>query len=199
MGAHDDAEEIEPVDRAEWRAWLRDHHATSSGVWVITFKKAAGADGPTYEDLVQEALCFGWIDSRPGKVDDRRTKLYLCPRRKGSGWAASNKARITELVRQGLMTPAGQAVIDEAIADGSWTRFDADETTEIPPELEAALRRYPGSRRKFEAFPPSIRKQLIFAVNDAKRADTKLRRSEEIASKAQHGERAFQWQPKESS
>jgi uncharacterized protein YdeI (YjbR/CyaY-like superfamily) len=198
MGVQDEAEEIQPVDRAAWRTWLREHHNASSGVWVITYKKSARLPGPTYEDLVLEALCFGWIDSRPGRVDDQRTKLYLSPRRRGSGWSASNKDRIAALTEQGLMTPAGQAVIDAAIADGSWNRLDASNSLEIPRELGAAFRRYPGSRRHFDGFPASVRRQLIFAVTDAKRDDTRCRRAEEIASKAQQGERAFQWQPRAS-
>jgi uncharacterized protein YdeI (YjbR/CyaY-like superfamily) len=198
MAAHDDAAHIQPASRDEWRSWLEENHETCPGVWVITYKKSAGRPGPTYEDLVLEALCFGWIDSRPGRVDAHRTKLYLCPRRKGSGWAATNKARIAMLVERGLMTPAGQAVIDAAKADGSWTTLDASETLSVPAELNAAFRRHPGSRRAFNAFPAGIRKQLIFAVTSAKRADTKRRRADEIASKAQRGERAFQWQPKDA-
>ncbi|MBI1351025.1 MAG: hypothetical protein GC156_07900 [Actinomycetales bacterium] len=198
MAAHDEAAHTHPASRDEWRRWLEEHHDTSPGVWVITYKKAAGKPGPTYEDLVLEALCFGWIDSRPGRVDDLRTKLYLSPRRTGSGWAASNKARVTALVEQGLMTPAGQAVIDAAKADGSWDALEDSESLTLPRELIEAFRRFPGSRREFDAFPPGVRKQLIFSVTSAKRPDTRSRRAEEIALKAQRGERAFQWRPKGS-
>jgi uncharacterized protein YdeI (YjbR/CyaY-like superfamily) len=197
MAAHETAEHIQPSDRAAWRRWLEDNHDTSPGVWVITYRKSAGRPGPTYEDLVREALCFGWIDSRPGRVDDERTKLYLCPRRRGSVWAATNKARVAELVAEGLMTPAGQAVIDRAMADGTWTAIDAAEDLTVPRELTAALRRYPGSGRAWRAFPPGVRKQHIAWVRSAKRADTARRRADEVARLAQQGIRANQWTPKE--
>lgn len=198
MAAHDEAAHIHPASRDEWRRWLEEHHDTSPGVWVVTYKKAAGKPGPTYEDLVLEALCFGWIDSRPGRVDDLRTRLYLSPRRARSGWAASNRARVIALVEQGLMTPAGQAVIDAAKRDGSWDALEDSESLTLPQELIEAFRRFPGSRPEFDAFPPGVPRQLIFAVTSAKRADTRSRRAEEIAHRAQHGERAFQWRPKGS-
>ena len=193
---HDDAEHVQFEKRSQWRTWLKRHHATSSGVWVITYKKAANKPSPTYEELVLEALCFGWIDSKPGKVDDERTKLYFCPRKKGSGWAATNKARIEILEAEGLMTPAGRALIDQAKADGSWSKLDRSEGNVIPPALEAAFPAYPGSRENFDAFPPGIRKQLIFWVDDAKREETRDRRADEIARLAQQNIRANQWTPR---
>lgn len=198
MGAHDEAPMIQPATRAEWRTWLRRHHAKSSGVWVITYKKSARRDGPKYEDLVREALCFGWIDSRPGTVDAERTRLYLCPRKKGSGWAATNKARIAELIESGQMTPAGQAAIDRAKADGSWEKLDRRESTTVPPALVKALRAYPGSKRNFDAFPPGVRKQLIYWVDDAKRETTRDTRADEVARLAQQNIRANQWVPKDA-
>jgi uncharacterized protein YdeI (YjbR/CyaY-like superfamily) len=197
VAAHDDAESIQPVSRAAWRQWLESHHDSSAGVWVITYKKSSGRSGPTYEDLVLEALCFGWVDSTARAVDEQRTKLYLCPRRKGSGWAATNKARVERLDADGLIMPAGRAVIERAKADGSWTKLDGSESLTVPPELRAALRRYPGSTKQFNAFPAGVRKQLIFWVDDAKRPDTKRKRADEIASLAQQGIRANQWVPKD--
>ncbi|MEI6361159.1 MAG: YdeI/OmpD-associated family protein [Actinomycetes bacterium] len=193
---HDDAEHVQFEKRSQWRAWLKRHHASSPGAWVVTFKKAANKPSPSYEELVLEALCFGWIDSKPGKVDDERTKLYFCPRKKGSGWAATNKARIEALEAEGLMTPAGRAVIDQAKADGSWTKLDRSESAIVPPALAQALAAYPGSKANFDAFPANVRKQLIFWVDDAKRDQTRDRRADEIARLAQLGIRANQWTPK---
>ena len=197
MAALDDAESIQPTSRAEWRQWLADHHDSSPGVWVITYKKNAAKAGPTYEDLVLEALCFGWIDSTARRVDEERTKLYLCPRRRGGGWAATNKARIERLEADGLIMPAGRAVIEQAMADGSWTKLDGSESLTVPRELRAALRRYPGSTKEFNGFPAGVRKQLIFWVDDAKREETKAKRADEIARLAQQGIRANQWVPKD--
>ena len=94
---------------------------------------------PSYEELVLEALCFGWVDSRPGRVDDLRTKWYICPRKKGSGWAATNKARVEILLAEGPMAPAGKASIDQDKADGSWTLLDASEEGLVPDDLSAAF------------------------------------------------------------
>ena len=124
MGALDEAPDVQFETRAQWRAWLESHHGTSTGVWVVYFKKSAQGLSPEYEELILEALCFGWIDSTARRVDDQRTKLYFCPRKKGGVWASSNKARIERLVSEGLMTPAGQSVIDQAKADGSWSSLD---------------------------------------------------------------------------
>jgi uncharacterized protein YdeI (YjbR/CyaY-like superfamily) len=196
MGKHDDAEQLQFARRAEWHAWLNRHHATSDGVWVVYGKKAATFPSPTYLELVLEALCFGWIDSRPGRVDDERTKLYFCPRKPGSVWAATNKGRVEQLVAEGLMTPAGQAVIDRAKADGSWGKLDTSDTLTVPRDLAQAFRAYPGSRKTWDAFPPGVRKQHIYWVEDAKRPETRAKRADEVARLAQQGIRANQWRPK---
>jgi len=184
---HADAEQVEFTTRDGWRAWLTERHDTSTGAWVVYFKKSAREAGPTYEDLIEEALCFGWIDGTARSVDERRTSLYFCPRRKGSVWAASNKARVERLIAGGRMAPAGLAAIQRAKADGSWTILDRSESLTVPGELASAFARHPGSREAFDAFPPSTRKQLISWVDSAKRPATTQRRTEEIARLAQQG------------
>jgi uncharacterized protein YdeI (YjbR/CyaY-like superfamily) len=176
-----DAEMVEFSSREQWRDWLVVNHDRPTGVFVVYFKKSAASAGPVYEDLIEEALCFGWVDGTLRPVDDRRTSLYFCPRRKGSVWAASNKARVERLRAAGLMTDAGEAVIARAVADGSWTILDRSEALELPHELADALARRPGGRLAFDALPPGTRKQLIYRVDSAKRADTRQRRAEEIA------------------
>jgi uncharacterized protein YdeI (YjbR/CyaY-like superfamily) len=192
----DDAEHVQFERRSQWRSWLARHHATSDGAWVIYGKKNATVPSPTYEELVLEALCFGWIDSIARRVDDELTKLYFCPRKTGSVWAATNKARVELLLSEGLMTPAGQALIDQAKADGSWNKLDNSDSLTVPPALSQAFRRYPGSRKNFDAFPMSVRKQLIFWVEDARRDETRERRTDEVARLAQENIRANQWRPK---
>ena len=189
-------EHVPLESRAQWRAWLERHHATSPGVWVVTYKKAARRPSPSYDEIVLEALCFGWIDSKPGKVDDERTKLYVCPRSRGSVWSAANKARVEPLLAAGLMTPAGQALIDRARADGSWNTLDRSDALEVPPALASAFDAHPGSEERFNAFPPGVRRQLLFWVESAKTADTRARRVDEIARLAQQNVRANQWRPK---
>jgi uncharacterized protein YdeI (YjbR/CyaY-like superfamily) len=194
--AIDDLEHVRVANRAQWRAWLAQNHRASSGVWVVTYRKAARKPAPSYEELVLEALCFGWIDSKPGKVDEERTRLYFCPRRKGGVWAATNKARIEVLVAEGLMTPAGQSVIEQAKADGSWTTIDAAESDEVPDDLSTAFLDYPGSAERFLAFSTSARKAILQWIALAKRAETRARRIDETARLAQQGIKANQWSPK---
>ena len=194
---HDDVEHIQPTDRAAWRDWLQRHHATAAGVWVVTYKKAAGKPSPTYDEIVREALCFGWVDSRPGTVDDERSRLSCSPRKPGSPWAATNKARVVELVAEGLMTSAGQSVIDRAVADGSWTRIDTSEAAVIPDDLSETFAAYPGSAEQFAAFPLGVRKQILQWIELAKRSETRAARIDETARLAQQGIRANQWVPKD--
>ena len=187
----------EPRTRAAWRRWLAAHHASSDGCWVTyRKKKAATPRDPGYEELVQEALCFGWVDSRPGTVDDERTRLYFSPRRPGSAWAATNKARVERLIADGLMTPSGLAAIERAKADGSWSRIDGSEAAVEPDDLLAAFRRHRGSKAHWDAFPTGVRRQILQWIEQARRAETRAARIEETASCAARNVRANQGRPK---
>lgn len=176
--------------RAQWRAWLTAHAADSPGVWVVTWRRGADRPRVAYEDLVEEALCVGWIDSQARTLDDRRGAQLFTPRRRGSGWARTNKARVARLEAAGLMTEAGQAVVEQARRDGSWTALDAVEALEVPADLAAALDADPAARRHWDGFPPSARRMLLAWVLDAKRSETRLRRIEETVTRAARGERA---------
>ena len=182
---------IEPRDRAAWRAWLAANHAASPGVQVVYPKQRFAAPGDLdYESIVLEALCFGWIDSAAGVAEERRSSLLVSPRKRGSVWAASNKARIEALSAAGLLAPAGIAAVEQAQADGSWTRLDASEAAIEPPDLIAALERHPGARPQWDAFPRGTRKQLIGWIDVARRPETRAARIEETASLAARGIRA---------
>jgi uncharacterized protein YdeI (YjbR/CyaY-like superfamily) len=165
----------------EWRNWLRNEGATSGTVWLTVWKQAAGPDKLTYDDVVDEALCHGWIDSTVNRFDDTSYLLLLASRKKGSVWSAVNKARIERLVTEGRMQPAGQAVIDAAIADGSWTILDSVEALEEPEDLVAAI----GSgelRDTWESWSPSRRKQVLARLVLAKTAATRAKRLSEAIS-----------------
>jgi uncharacterized protein YdeI (YjbR/CyaY-like superfamily) len=115
-----DGERVELDDRADWRAWLESHHESSSGVWLVTWKKSAGKPRVDYDAAVEEALCFGWVDSKSQSVDEERTSLYFTPRKPKSSWSESNVARVEKLEEAGLMRQAGRRVVDQARAAGRW-------------------------------------------------------------------------------
>ena len=130
---------IHPKTRVEWRKWLELNHTRAEGVWLISYKKATGKPRFEYDEAVEEALCFGWIDSKPNKLDDERSMLWFAPRKAGTGWSKINKARAEKMIATGRMSPAGRAKIEAAKRDGSWSALDTIEALEIPPDLAAAL------------------------------------------------------------
>jgi uncharacterized protein YdeI (YjbR/CyaY-like superfamily) len=133
-----------------------------------------------YDDLLEEALCYGWIDSQSRRVDEDRKIQWFSPRRPGGVWSAPNKERIDRLQRDGLMTEVGQAVIDRAKADGSWSQTDEVDALVIPADLEAAFDAAPEARIAYERLIESARKQHLWAVYSAKRPETRARRIAEI-------------------
>lgn len=184
---------IQPKTRAEWRAWLEQHHLQSEGVWVISYKKATGQPRLEYDEAVEEALCFGWIDSKPNKLDEQRSMLWFAPRRPGSGWSRLNKERVEKMIAAGLMTAVGFAKIKAAQEDGSWNALDAVEALEIPPDLDQALASYSSARQNFEAFPRSVKRGILEWISTAKKPETRTKRIEETARLAQDNIRANQW------
>ena len=196
MGIHD-REHIEVTSVDQLWDWYVRNHETAPGIWVVTHKKSSGVPAPSYDDMVRTALCFGWVDSVPGKVDDLRTKLYFSPRKKGSGWAATNKARVKELEEQGKLMPAGIAAIEAAKQDGSWNKLDGAESAEVPADLISAFKLHTGSQKNFDAFPLGIRKQILQWITQAKTAPTREKRIDETARLAAENVRANQWRPKD--
>jgi uncharacterized protein YdeI (YjbR/CyaY-like superfamily) len=185
-----DAPEVHAEDRAAWRAWLEVNHASESGVWLVSWRKGHGPR-VEYEDAVEEALCFGWIDSQCGNLDDRRSRQYFAPRKPTSGWAATNKARIERLISEGRMHPAGLAAIERARENGSWTLLDDVERGVIPDDLAAALAAHPPAAANFDGFPKSARRAMLEWIAQAKRPETREKRVREIAERAAANERAY--------
>jgi uncharacterized protein YdeI (YjbR/CyaY-like superfamily) len=188
---------VEAPTRAAWRAWLAANHATSGSVWLVINRKDGGA-GPHLppEAAAEEALCFGWIDSRPARLDAARSLLLVSPRKPGSAWSGINKQRATRLIAAGLMAPAGLAAIARAKADGSWTRLDGATALAEPPDLLAALAAVPGALDCWRGFPPSHRRANLEWLAQARRPETRTARIAEIATRAGRGERANTWRPK---
>lgn len=183
---------IQPKSRAEWREWLSSHHTQAEGVWLITFKKASGKPRLEYYEAVEEALCFGWVDSKGNKLDEERTMLWFSPRKKGSGWSKLNKSRIEKLITAKLMMPAGLAKIEAAKKDGSWSSLDSIEELEIPPDLEKSLAANKTAYKFFNEFPRSAKRAILFWIAGAKKPETRAKRIQETVTSASKNIRANQ-------
>lgn len=184
---------VHPLSRTEWRSWLTGNHLRVQGVWFVAFKKFTGKPRIEYEESVEEALCFGWIDSKPNKLDGERSMLWFAPRKPGTGWSRPNKQRVERMLQAGLMHPTGLAKIEQAKADGSWTSLDAIEELELPSDLLVALAAYPLAEQYFLAFPRSVKRGILEWIHTAKKPETRAARIAKTARLASVNERANQW------
>lgn len=184
----DGKEVLVPSSRSGWRRWLASNPERPDGLWIVYRKKTSSMGGPVYDDLVEEALCFGWIDSRVRRVDDDRVMQWFSPRRSGGVWSALNKERIARLIAAGQMTERGQAAIDEATADGSWSQFDDVDALVVPADLAAALQAVSGAVATFDGLSNSAKKQYLWWVHSAKRPGTRASRIEETVRTVSSGE-----------
>ena len=172
--------------RAEWRAWLERNHE-SKGAWLVSWKKATGRPFIPYPETVDEALCFGWVDSRPNKLDDERAMRLFTPRQPKSPWSRLNKEKVARLLEQGLMAPAGERMVETAKANGSWTVYDEIENIVIPSDLAASLAEDERARGFFERFPDRSKKAILWWIKSAKRPETRAARvAETVVAAAQN-------------
>lgn len=184
----DDKPRVQPAGRAEWRAWLEANHRASGGVWLITWKRRAGEPTVGYEEAVEEALCFGWIDGVIRRVDDDRLMEWFAPRRPKSTWARTNKERVARLEAAGLMTEAGRRAVEIARANGSWESLDVIDALVVPDDLAVALAERPEARERFDASSVSVRRSALAWVYQARRPQTRAARVEQIAATAGRGD-----------
>ena len=182
-----------PKSRAEWRKWLEKNHTRTEGIWLVSYKKATGKPRFDFDEAVEEALCFGWIDSKGGKVDDERSMVWFTPRKKGTGWSKINKERVEKLIKAGLMSAAGLAKVEASKKDGSWNALDAVEALEIPSDMEKAFSKNKTARGYFEAFPRSVKRAILEWISSAKKPETRAQRIAETVTKAEQNIRANQW------
>jgi uncharacterized protein YdeI (YjbR/CyaY-like superfamily) len=173
-----------PKNREEWRNWLAEHHQTKQSIWLIYYKRKTALASISYSDAVEEALCFGWIDSTRRSLDEHTYTQFFCRRKLKSVWSKVNKAKVQRLIKEGLMTTAGFDSINSAKANGSWTILDNVEELIIPTELEAAFKRHEGSETYFLGLSKSVRKAILQWLVLAKRPETVEKRVDEIASLA---------------
>ena len=189
MGALDDGEKVVARDATDWRAWLEANHATSKGAWLVRPRPGSDLDLIEYEEAIRQALCFGWIDGPVRSFDEQTGGLWFAPRRGSSGWAATNKARLEILEREGLLADSGIRAVELAKANGSWTILDNADALREPDDLAAALDAAPDARATWDAFPPSSRKFGIAAVDAARRPETRAARVAKIVADAAAGKR----------
>lgn len=175
---------------AEWHNWLVEHHESETGVWLVVWKKHTGKPTLDYPDTVDEALAFGWVDSRPNKLDDERAMRWFTPRNPTSPWSRINKGKVAALEKEGRMMPAGRALVAAAKANGSWTIYDEIEDLVIPPDLQAALDAAPVAAGHFERFPPSSRKNILWWVKSAKTEATRSKRVATVIARAEENRMA---------
>ncbi len=186
----DHFEHIEVTSREHWREWLAGNYERDEAVWLVTYKKHCGDRYVDYGATVEEALCFGWVDSHTRRVDEDRTKLLFSPRRKGSPWSRSNKERVACLIADGRMTPAGMIKIEAAKADGSWLFMDDIEAGIVPGDLAAALDANPDAAANWERIRHSAKKVILLWIKTAKTQLTRDKRIAETVSKAAVGKLA---------
>ena len=170
--------EIYLSNREDWRDWLAENHAVSPGIWLVYYKKHTGIERVAYADAVEEALCFGWIDSTVRRLDDQRFCQKFVPRRERSKWSGLNRTRAEKLIASGEMTAAGLATIEAARTSGAWDKALEDRVDRpVPPELKKALAEDENAAAAFRRWTPTQRKYLVNWVAEAKKAETRERRA----------------------
>jgi len=177
------------ASRTEWRAWLKQHHRQEKEAWLIHYKKGAKPGVLTYEEAVEEALCFGWIDSLLRSRDAETFVLRYSPRRPNSTWSTNNIRRVETLTCDGRMTSAGLELVNAAKENGEWAAALQREKEEtMPPDLERALRQHSGALRKFKMLTASQKKQYFWWISSAKREATRTKRIQAIVDRVTYGE-----------
>ena len=180
-------------DVGEWRKWLQRNHAKEKNVWLILYHKASSTPSVVYADAVEEALCFGWIDSKPNKRNHESYYLFFAPRKPRSVWSKINKQRIEKLMKAGRMEPSGLEKIEQAKRDGSWTKLDAIEELVMPAPLAKAFKADKTARKNFDLFPPGVKKGIYQWIESAKTENTLQKRVTETVTLAAQNIRANQW------
>ena len=173
-----------PTDRKDWRKWLELNHKKEDAVWLIFYKKKSRKHNLSWSEAVDEALCFGWIDSTKRTIDSDKYKLYFSKRKAKSNWSTINKDKLKTLIDQGLMEEEGYKSIEVAKENGSWTILDEVEALVVPEDLKEELVNHKGAIAYFDSLSKSDKKILLYWVVSAKRSETRQKRILEIAESA---------------
>ncbi len=179
-----DVEEFCPNDKKDWRDWLELNHNKKEAVWLIFYKKKSPNYNLSWSESVDEALCFGWIDSTKKAIDNDKYRQYFCKRKPKSNWSKINKDKVKTLMDLGLMKEAGYKSIEIAKENGSWTILDEVEALVIPEDLKSGFEKYKGSMEYFNSQSKSVKKQLLYWIVSAKRDETRQKRIQQIVEDA---------------
>ena len=179
-----------PLTCSEWRQWLTEHYTSSTGIWLVYYKKASGKPRVSYDDAVEEALCYGWIDGQGRRLDDERSMILFTPRKPRSVWSKPNKERVAKLIEAGRMLEAGLLKINVAKQNGSWDALTDSDAQVIPPDLADALQANPTAQQYFTAFSPSAQKNILAWISSAKRSETRAQRVQATVTCAAENKKA---------
>lgn len=177
------------ADRDKWRAWLKKHHQTESEVWLIFYKKHTGKPSIPYDDAVEEALCFGWIDSIAQRIDDETYGQKFTPRKAKSKWSPSNIERMSKLIDSGQMTDAGLSTFDMSLLDAQPKPASPKRAPRLPPYMKQALMTNPRAWENFQKLAPSHRRNYILWITSAKREETREKRLREAIALLEKNEK----------
>jgi uncharacterized protein YdeI (YjbR/CyaY-like superfamily) len=182
-----DAPEIHPKSRKEWRQWLQKNHNKEQAVWVVYYKKSSATPSMQWSEAVDEALCFGWIDGRRRPIDEETFVQYFSKRKRGGTWSKINKEKVERLIAEGLMMAAGLEVIAAAKKDGSWNILDSVEALEVPADLEAAFSKNAAARKFYDGLSKSVKKRVLHWLVMAKKEETRKKLVNDIVASAAEG------------
>ena len=190
MGADDGLPQISFASGAEWEAWLEDNHAVSDGVWIKMAKKSAGVESVRYPEVLESALCFGWIDGRREALDERYFLQRYTPRRSRSKWSVINREKAERLIREGRLRPAGLAEVERAKADGRWdAAYEGQRRSAVPEDLQRELDARPRAKATFASLNSQNRYAILYRLQDAKKPETRARRLAKFVAMLEAGEK----------
>lgn len=187
--SNDKIELFDPQNKEDWRNWLAENHQTKQSVWVVFYTQKSGKKNMSWSESVDEALCFGWIDSKKIKIDAETSHQFFSKRKPKGTWSKINKEKIVQLIETGKMMPAGLEVIERAKENGSWTILDEVEELLVPNDLALALHQHETAKLYFESLSKSVRKMLLYWLVSAKRPETRQKRLTEIVERALEGKK----------
>ena len=189
MGADDGLPKLPFASASEWEEWLEDNHAGSEGVWIMMAKKDAGIESVRYPEVLDSALCFGWIDGRREALDERFFLQRFQPRRLRSRWSRINRDKAERLIAEGRMRPAGLAEVERAKADGRWeAAYESQKMSTVPDDLQHELDARPRAKASFGELNRQDRFTILYRLQDAKRPETRARRLAKFVAMLEAGE-----------